>query len=76
MVNSENTWIFCGVLAFVLLFNAGILLTFLRGRGNTLIRGIRELRNPWQAEDNALLELRRRVASLRTSRFNEGEEDD
>lgn len=60
--------IVCGVLAFVLVLNAGLVIGILRGRNrerlNVIRKAIKAVRNPWRAEDEKYDQLRTRVADL------------
>jgi hypothetical protein len=65
----DSGWlIVCGVVTFVILVNVGLALSALRAQrgqqASTLDRVMRYIRNPWAAEDQALSELRRSVATL------------
>ena len=65
----DSGWlIVCGVVTFVILVNVGLALSALRAQrgqqASTLDRVMRYIRNPWAAEDRALSELRRSVATL------------
>ena len=65
-------WIVCGVLAFVLMLNLGLILSFLRsqaGRPKGLFRkSLGEMLNPWREEDEALERLAKDVEALRDAR--------
>jgi hypothetical protein len=65
----DGWWIVFGVLAFVLLLNAGLVLTALRYRKSSprpiFGESIRDLLNPWKDEDQALDELHEEVDKLK-----------
>lgn len=58
----------CGVLTFVVLINAGLLLGILRGRTREqftiLGKTLNAAKNPWREQDEQYDELRRRVTDL------------
>ena len=60
--------VICGVLTFVVLLNAGLLLSILRGRNrerfNVIGKAINAAQNPWRELDEQFDELRRRVTDL------------
>lgn len=60
--------VLCGVLTFVVLLNAGLLLGILRGRTREQItflgKALNAVRNPWRKQDEQFDELRRRVTDL------------
>jgi hypothetical protein len=60
--------IVCGVIAFVLLLNAGLVLGILRGGNRERLKVIRKainaVQNPWRAEDEQYDQLRTRVKEL------------
>ncbi|HEY43216.1 MAG TPA: hypothetical protein G4O11_04460 [Anaerolineae bacterium] len=64
-----------GVITLVILFNVGIALSFLRTRGKGQIflfrDSLQKLVNPWKEEDEALSELRKRVAHLESNEHDE-----
>ena len=75
----ENGWlIVCGVVTFVILVNVGLAISALRGtrsgQAGALDRAVRYIRDPWAAEDTALSELRRQVASLEEEHGTVGED--
>ncbi len=63
------------VVALVILFNIGLALSFLRNRGKgqiVLFRdAIQKMINPWKDEDEALSELREKVANLESDEHRE-----
>lgn len=66
----DDGWlVVCRALALVLLFNLGILWTFLgKGGGELAARwstAMRKLANPWREEDEDFAELNRLVRGLR-----------
>lgn len=60
--------IVCGALTFVVLLNAGLVFSFLRGRNRDRFRvigkAIEVVQNPWQEQDEQFGELRRRIVEL------------
>jgi hypothetical protein len=70
MDSNNGLLIVIGVIALVILFNIGLALSFLRNRGRgqiVLFRDtLRDMLNPWKDEDEALSELREKVANLET----------
>lgn len=60
--------IVCGVLTFVVLLNAGLVFSLLRGRNKDRFRVIGKVievvQNPWQEQDEQFGELRRRIVEL------------
>ena len=60
--------IVCGVLTFVVLLNAGLVFSLLRGRNRDRFRvlgkTIEVVRNPWRKQDEQFDELRRRIVEL------------
>jgi len=69
----ESGWlIVCGVITFVILVNVGLALSALRGansnQANAFDRAVHYVRDPWAAEDQALSELHRTVATLEEAR--------
>jgi hypothetical protein len=60
--------VICGVLTFVVLLNAGLLIGILRGRNrerfNVIGKAISAAQNPWREQDEQYDELRRRVTDL------------
>lgn len=76
----ESGWlIVCGVVTFIILVNVGLALSALRaakdGQASALDRAVRYIRNPWAAEDQALTELRRSVATLEENHDQKVEEE-
>lgn len=68
-METENVGlIVCGVLIFVALLNAGLILGVLRGqnknRFEVIGKAIRAAQNPWQERDEQIEELRQRVSDL------------
>jgi hypothetical protein len=61
-------WVVLGVLAFVFLYNLGLILSALRSRQNNMHllfgKGLTEMLNPWKAEDEALDDLHEKVQAL------------
>lgn len=58
----EDGWVIvCGALIVVALFNIGLALPFLRGRGKIILSSLRDIRSPWRAEEEAMSELHERV---------------
>jgi hypothetical protein len=76
METNSGILIVLGVVALVILFNVGIALSFLRGRGKGQIflfrNSLQKLANPWKDEDEALTELRKRVSHLESQDHDEG----
>jgi hypothetical protein len=67
----NNGWlIVIAILAFVILFNIGLALSFIRrmkSKPEGIFRdSISEMLNPWKKEDEALDELRQRVDDLKS----------
>ena len=60
--------IVCGVLTFVVLLNAGLVFSLLRGRNRDRFRvigkAIEVVQNPWREQDEQFGELRRRIVEL------------
>ncbi len=60
--------IVCGVLTFVVLLNAGLVFSLLRGRNRDRFRvlgkTIEVVQNPWRKQDEQFDELRRRIVEL------------
>ncbi len=60
--------IVCGVLTFVVLLNAGLAFSLLRGRNKDRFRvigkAIEVVQNPWREQDEQFGELRRRIVEL------------
>ncbi len=60
--------IVCGALTFVVLLNAGLVFSVLRGRNKDRFRvigkAIEVVQNPWQEQDEQFGELRRRIVEL------------
>jgi hypothetical protein len=79
MEENSGILIVLGVVALVILFNVGLALSFLRNRGKGQIflfrDTLRKLVNPWKDEDEALSELRKRVAHLESQDHDEGWDD-
>lgn len=74
-METENVGlIVCGVLIFVALLNAGLILGVLRGqnrnRFEVIEKAIRASQNPWRERDEQIQELRQRVSDL-----EDGEKD-
>lgn len=68
-METENVGlIVCGVLIFVALLNAGLILGVLRGQNRNRIevigKAIRAVQNPWRERDEQIKELRQRVSDL------------
>lgn len=80
MEGDSGILIVLGVVALVILFNVGLALPFLRdiGKGQTIHfrTTFRKLVDPWKDEDEALSELRKRVAHLKSQDHDEGQDDD
>jgi hypothetical protein len=68
MISQEGWTIIIVVLILVVLFNLGLVVSFLRGRGkdqSLMLRdAIQRSLNPWQEEDEALAKLREQIKSL------------
>ena len=69
----DDGWlIICGVLAFVILLNAGLIASAIRyQRSNPkpiFGKGLTELLNPWKDEEKALEDLHEEVQSLKGKR--------
>jgi len=67
----NNGWlIVIAILAFVILINIGLALSFIRrmkSKPKAVFRdSINEMLNPWKKEDEALEELRQRVDDLKS----------
>jgi hypothetical protein len=76
MDSNSGLLIVIGVIALVILFNIGLALSFLRNRGKgqiVLFRDtLRDMLNPWKDEDEALSELREKVANLESDEHQKG----
>ena len=76
MDTDNGLLIVIGVVALVVLFNIGLALSFLRNRGKgqmILFRDtLKEMVNPWKDEDEALSELREKVADLESDGHQKG----
>ncbi len=70
MGTDNGLLIVIGILALVVLFNVGLALSFLRNRGTKQLfqfqDTLKKMANPWKEEDEALSELREKVANLET----------
>lgn len=77
MDSNNGLLIVIGVIALVILFNIGLALSFLRNRGKGQIilfrDALRDMANPWKDEDEALSELREKVANLESDEHQKGQ---
>lgn len=68
---SRATWVICITIVVVIILNAGIFLAFSKRKPDSYSsafgKATREMRNPWQREDERLAELSQRIADLRNS---------
>lgn len=69
----DDGWlIVCGVLAFVILLNAGLIASAIRHQRSNpkpiFGKGFTELLNPWRDEDQALEDLHEEVQALKGKR--------
>lgn len=71
MAEISGWWIVCGVLAFVILLNVGLILSFLRSQANRpqglFRKSLGDMINPWREEDEALARLAEGVEALKGS---------
>jgi hypothetical protein len=71
-VNLEDGWlIVCGALIIVALFNIGLVLPILRGRGKIFHGSLRDIRFPWRAEEEAIDLLHEQVGNLKVDERGE-----
>ena len=77
MESNNGLLIVIGVVALVVLFNVGLALSFLRNRGKgqiILFRDtLKKMANPWKDEEEALSELREKVANLESDEHQKGQ---
>jgi len=75
MLEVNGWWIVCGVLAFVLMLNLGLILSFLRSQAASpkglFRKSLGEMLNPWREEDEALDRLARDVEALQDTQGQE-----
>lgn len=68
---SRASWVICITIVAVIILNAGIFLAFSKRKpdsySSTFGKATREMRNPWQREDERLAELSQRIANLRNN---------
>jgi len=76
MDSNNGLLIAIGVITLVVLFNIGLALSFLRNRGKGQIilfqETLKKMVNPWKDEDEALSELREKVANLESDEHPKG----
>lgn len=76
MDSNSGLLIVIGVVALVVLFNISLVLSLLRNRGKgqfVLYQDmLKKMANPWKDEDEALSELRERVANLESDEHQKG----
>jgi cytochrome b561 len=79
MISPEGWTVIAIVLILVVLFNLGLAVSFLRGRGkdqSLLFRDtIQRTLNPWQEEDEAIAKLHEQVKSLGLEEEDSDKED-
>ncbi|HEY45256.1 MAG: hypothetical protein AMJ88_04370 [Anaerolineae bacterium SM23_ 63] len=76
MDTNNGLLIVIAIVALVILFNIGLALSFLRNRGKGQIfifqDTLKKMANPWKDEDEALSELREKVANLESDDHQKG----
>ena len=78
MDTSRAFWVICITLFLVIVINAGIYLAFSKRKpdsfSSTFGKAAREMRNPWQRDDERMAELSERIAGLRKADPTKGDD--